>query len=679
MSVWKKALRTVDWSSLDHACGEAGNVPGLVEQMAKGDEEAWDAWEELDSSVLHQGQVYPAAVPVVEAAAGMIVEGVEPELPLRLIRSAAEGVEDGLGDPEVLAAMRVALDQAVPALITTLRTGGESAAEAADIVAHLGLPGPELTAALIDALDTREDVVWAAARTLGYHGLFPGSDDPALAVPAALGRLQAGKVTDEDVVLVAAHTDLVAAHDDVAELSCHPRGVEVLLRMEPSRQVLYGLRAAAESSRSVTPVVATRIIEALTKQEEVDEITFDLLLQLPRTPEVLDAIDLLAPRFVGEEPVEHPCASAACALARAGDPRWEVHAAAVVRWALEHRDDLERTELYSCERPGVSSPLGTALAEVGAVPGEELAGLLGEALTVLDPQDKEFTWRSVARWMATWPPELQKPWRAVAKRKDPFNPHWAETEADLQHIRDEAVHIRDLIPLARYTGSLEDWLTVLSLSQGAHDSDIDAEFPQRDHPQLVAWWQGILETSDHGREQVAALKGLVEASAMPFEEGWQRVVALIEPQNLFVAEAAQLAAAWSDRVDQVARAELLERLATVLAEAEWGRTECGVVLVQLGGRWPLGPEETVRMVVRELLRNWQGVDQAVALCAWLREQEPGIAELLASRLRVLVEGDGRLVCSILDDEEKQADLRRVLAALEDAGCEDGVHGSSHAD
>ena len=163
---------------------------------------------------------------------------------------------------------------------------------------------------------------------------------------------------------------------------------------------------------------------------------------------------------------------------------------------------------------------------------------------------------------------------------------------------------------------------------------------------------------------MAAVKGLVEAGAMPVAEGWGRVMALITPENCFVGDAARVASEWSDRVDESARAGLLERLATVVAEAEYDRAECGAVLLRLGGQWPLSPEDTATMVIRDLLANHKGPHSAVTLCGLLRDQEPEVVEQLRSRMRALLESDRRLAPSIHEDEEKQAALRRCLDALE---------------
>ncbi|RRD48867.1 hypothetical protein [Arachnia propionica] len=661
MTTWKKTMKAVDWKSFRHAYGTAEDLPDLLKKLAKGKK---GAFHDIEASAMHQGGLWPAAVPVVEVVTAMIGDGVAPKQPLKLIRTAAEAVGNGLGSADVVEATRVALDKAVPVLIPVLAAGGRDAVKVADLVVHLGTPGPELTAALVDALDSGGKLSWVAARTLGHHDLFPGSDDPRLTVPAALGRFEAGHATGEDVELVAAHADLVTKRENPSWIGSVPRGEEVLLAMEPSSEVAHGLLDAAERSRSITPAVASRVAEFLTSSEEVGEYDFDLLIRLPRTPEVLDAIDQAAPRFDGEILLSQPHASAALILAEAGDPRWERHAETAIRWALEHRDEAESTELYASKDIGVHSPLGIALAEVGVVPGRELATLIGEALEVLDPQGKEFTWWSVARWAATWPAELQEPLRAAAKRLNPLNPHWADSEADLQRIRDEAKDTRDLIPLARHTGLLDDWLAALAATEGTHHEKVDEQFPERDHPQLVAWWQGILADSDHEQEQVAALKGVVEAGAMPVAEGWDRVVALVTPKNYFVGDAARLASEWSDRVDDTARAGLVERLATVVAEAEYDRAECGTVLVRLGGQWPLSPEDTATMVIRDLLTNYKGPDSAVTLCELLRDQEPEATEQFASRMRALLEGDRRLVPSIREDEEKQARLRRCLGLLE---------------
>ncbi|MDO5067658.1 MAG: hypothetical protein Q4D96_10300 [Propionibacteriaceae bacterium] len=658
MPAWKKALKAVDWDSLTHAYGMAGNVPKLMKRMAKGDEEAFD---ELEYAVLHQGGLCPASVPVVEVAVAMLADQVAPELPLTLLHSAAKAAV--AGDSQTAQEMRATLQGASPVLAALIATGSDDVVEAAEIVPLIGPPTPELTDALVTALDGGGDLAWAAATALGHHGLFPGSDDPHLQVPAALGRFTAGTATNEDIELVAAHQDLLEEHEHLAWLGTRPRGPEVLARLRPTPPVMLGLLEAADLHRAITPAAIEQVIAGTGDDIEAED-AITLLMRLPRTPEVCEALDRASSRFDGPpEGWTHPRASAAHALAVAGDPRWEGHLAAALRWGIEQGDELEDEDLNVATSVDVGSPVGLAFQEAGTVPGQELAQVVAEFLTSREPDD-EFTGRSLAEWAATWPDDLQHPLRAVAKRWDSANPHWLDGNDDLQAAREAAETTEDLIRLARHTGDLADWERALEVCGPNHDQALDDGFPQRDHPQLIAWWQELLADEDSGEDEVVCcLKGLVEAGALPLEQAWPKVVELLSVENYFAGKAARLAAQWIDLVDDTQRAEVVARLTALIRAAEYDRTVCGSVLLGLGEPWPLTAEETAELVAEELRTGWTpGV--GAELCGLLGEREPKIAEQVAARLRSLLADDRRLAPSILEDEEKQAECRRWLTLCE---------------
>lgn len=59
-------LHNIDWSSLTHAYGSAGDVPGLLRALAADDRQARkDAYWELYGNIFHQGTRYPATAPAV--------------------------------------------------------------------------------------------------------------------------------------------------------------------------------------------------------------------------------------------------------------------------------------------------------------------------------------------------------------------------------------------------------------------------------------------------------------------------------------------------------------------------------------------------------------------------------------------------------------------------------------
>ena len=462
---------------------------------------------------------------------------------------------------------------------------------------------------------------------------------------------------------MAAHQELVEEHEFVAWLGDVPRGPELLAAFEPTESVMIGLLDAADGRRSATCDAIRQVLAGTRDDALPAEDTITLLLRLPRTPEVLDALDRAASRFDGAvEGWTHPRASVAHVLAVAGDPRWENHLAAALRWGLEQGDDLADEDLNVATEPDIGAPIGLAFQEANVVPGEALAQVVAEFLTTREPDD-EFTGRSLAGWIATWGYDLQRPLRAVARRWDPANPHWADTASDLQAARTAADSTDELIQLARHTGELADWERALEACGPNHDQALDDGFPQRDHPQLIAWWQGLLADEDSDEEEmVACLKGLVDAGTLPIRHAWPRIVELLVVENHYAGKAARFAAEWIGRIDDAQRAELVTRLGTLIREAEYDRTVCGSVLLGLGEPWPLSAEETADLVASELRDGWTP-GAGVELCGLLREREPGIAEQVASGLHSLLDDDRRLAPSILEDEQKQTECRRWLDAL----------------
>ncbi|MEM7164542.1 MAG: hypothetical protein AAF581_03720 [Planctomycetota bacterium] len=59
-------LSDIDWNSLEHAYGEASDVPDLLRALAEGDDdERSKALYELFGNIIHQGTVYPATVAAI--------------------------------------------------------------------------------------------------------------------------------------------------------------------------------------------------------------------------------------------------------------------------------------------------------------------------------------------------------------------------------------------------------------------------------------------------------------------------------------------------------------------------------------------------------------------------------------------------------------------------------------
>lgn len=69
------ALLQVDWDSLDHAYGQAGDAPRQLLALVSDDAQAQSrAVGYLDAAMLHQGSVYSATAPFVRLVAGLVTD-----------------------------------------------------------------------------------------------------------------------------------------------------------------------------------------------------------------------------------------------------------------------------------------------------------------------------------------------------------------------------------------------------------------------------------------------------------------------------------------------------------------------------------------------------------------------------------------------------------------------------
>lgn len=73
-------LDEIDWSSLEHAYGDADDVPGLLRSLISADKEERDeALNELFGNVWHQGTVYSATPHVVPFLVDMLEKDAAPD------------------------------------------------------------------------------------------------------------------------------------------------------------------------------------------------------------------------------------------------------------------------------------------------------------------------------------------------------------------------------------------------------------------------------------------------------------------------------------------------------------------------------------------------------------------------------------------------------------------------
>ncbi|MEX2556198.1 MAG: hypothetical protein WEB06_11260 [Actinomycetota bacterium] len=151
-----EGVRDVNWASLQHAFGSAGDVPDNLRALVSGDARAARvALQELGTSLLHQGSIYEATAAAVPFLAEI---ALEPSIPERirvqvLVMLAAAANPYFFGDVE--RACRDAVSRALPQLERLLEEQtivGLAAAEVFGMVPASQRPAPAPLLRLRDAV-----------------------------------------------------------------------------------------------------------------------------------------------------------------------------------------------------------------------------------------------------------------------------------------------------------------------------------------------------------------------------------------------------------------------------------------------------------------------------------------------------------------------------------------------
>ncbi|AXG81078.1 hypothetical protein [Streptomyces paludis] len=197
------------WSELEHAYGEADDVPDLLRAAAGEDEEeAEEALGELYGSILHQGSVYSASACAVPYLAGLAAAGVRTAELIVFVGGIAEGdgVYDGTPPGDCQAAAVAQLPLILPLIESDDPEVRQAAAWAAACTGAAGAVFPalagrwprekeplvraELLAGLVRLADADEAAA-ETARTLATASL-DGEEPAELRIAAALGCLDLG-------------------------------------------------------------------------------------------------------------------------------------------------------------------------------------------------------------------------------------------------------------------------------------------------------------------------------------------------------------------------------------------------------------------------------------------------------------------------------------------------------
>ena len=249
MTSWRTQLTATPWKTLEHAYGNASDVPKHIRRLAQTDA-AEAAAQELWAAVLHQGSIYSATAPAMNAIAQLLVAGdaAKPALTAWLLRNFAAAMQayrdvddaalaQAIADGEAAAAAnlracRTALAEIAELLRAPLTPSASTptqtttskrqkpawAAEDTDAVAEV--------AALLQAFALDREAAIASLRahlaqapashaaqacvaTLIQLGDAPSAVDaqttPALQLAAALARVTSGGNSDADIRLLSDH------------------------------------------------------------------------------------------------------------------------------------------------------------------------------------------------------------------------------------------------------------------------------------------------------------------------------------------------------------------------------------------------------------------------------------------------------------------------------------------
>lgn len=596
----------IDWSELEGAYGPATEVPEILAGLSDPELVA-DAVDDLFSSVIHQGSLYPVSGPAVVEVARLLAAGrcADPVACAVFVDHYGQCVERHRAHLEGLradarghrrAADRVGghqarLDEAADVLAPLLRDvgsldplsarllvllqGRRSRLDAQRIAVLERLAADAAEAGAPDADTAGATAARAAAFALGRHGL----DGPGTAAARAcllLGRVAAGRATADDARALAAAWPVALRVADVCVnevtentglpmwlVDTDPRSAVMVLAALPAdaagadEDVVEALAAAAVTSRGATPSVLARLLELAESPGARTDAMVRALRQMPPRPGVRDALVRLASRPDALRPGSSrivPRAAAARALAAQGDRRWAGLLASMMR-----------AHPRSSDPRGIGWPL-TGFTFTSAAPTPELLDAVAGLLT--DPAAADGVVRAALSLVYDWnerhPADVLAPLAPALERVCADRPSattavsvlasWGDERA-LARLRERAAagDESSRIALAHATGAVEDYEAARDHLPADGTRDLMLTRPATDDSGVLARMEEVrgdrvARSWPEQRDQLTAARRLVDAGR-PAAEQLPIVFGLLEKAGAEQAdttagEAAALAADW---------------------------------------------------------------------------------------------------------------------------------------
>ncbi|MFF0613022.1 hypothetical protein ACFYUD_30580 [Nocardia tengchongensis] len=594
----------IDWPALEHAYGDASDVPGWIEGLGDA-QTVEESLHELWGAVLHQGTLYDSTAPAMTSIAAALGarQTADAENVAWLLLMFAETVRDyervGMDDTETVALVRSARDSliGIARLVQPLICGDgpEAAAaallQAAAYLADSGSHMPESAARpvdtdALDALSTRagsrpagqvEQACVAALISLGADACAALTDgDPGLAMAATLSRIANGGNETSDLDALVAGWELAVevapnvafGGDNLPEwLSAVNSGAaaHVLAALPvPDEAAIFGLVDVVIGSRSNAAAAVRRLLTLAALPGTEPESMIAALRQCPPTPEVRDALVALAEQVtyggtttIGSSAFDTDArADAAFALLRAGDGRWSRPMAQALLTNPAARGLMVATSVSG------RSALGHALIREHAPSATMLVAAILQALRRDPPADPSRDGAGhLVMLLASWPaeavagalPQVRELLGVAPKAVADALATWGDT-ASIDRLReaggsgDAAV----LLALARLTMDRNDFHRVLDADLRYMESAVLEHWADHADPRFLDWCRSLAgtepATSVYQRgDQLTALRILAEVDSGAAVTGWPVLRSLIDAGTEPIEDVIRLALDWRAR------------------------------------------------------------------------------------------------------------------------------------
>ncbi|MGW6376096.1 hypothetical protein ACWFRB_08525 [Rhodococcus sp. NPDC055112] len=716
---WATHLAEVDWPTLEHAYGNASDVPGWIEGLT-GTETVEESLHELWAAVLHQGTLYDSTPPTMTSIASLLGARLtaDAESTAWLLLMFADTVQDyeqvEVDDAETATLVRPARDSLtrIAALVRPLiADDGPEAAAAALLQAAAHTADSATLETLAARASARpaaqvEQACVAALTTLGVDVSAALADgDPGLVMAATLARIAAGgtETTDLDALVAGWELAVEVAPRIAFGVENLPEwlsavnpvaAAQVLAALPtPDETTIAGLVDVVIGSRSNAPAAVRRLLALAALPEAGPGVMIAALRQCPATPEVRDLLVALAERVtsggtsaIGSSTFDTDArADSALALLRADDGRWARPMAQALLTNPAARGLMVATSASG------RSALGYALVREPAPSATMLIAGIRQALRQQPPADPSRDGAGhLVDLLASWPaeatacalPEVRELLAVAPKQAADALATWGDT-ASIDRIREQSVtgDATVLLALARLTKDPDDFHRVLGADLEYRESEVLAHWADHTDPRFLDWCRSLVgnqpATSDYQRaDQLTSLRILAAVDSGEAATGWPVLRSILDAGRGPIEEAIGLALDWRDQqlLSPEARTDFEALLADLVVTDRKNfngplvkaSAAAAIAILDVGLPLPGTPARIVKVVAGAVTDRWAR-DLGLRLAERLTAAPATVRRAVAKKLHSLVDRDERFDSTgdiAVEDERALPRLRQILQNLE---------------